>query len=75
MDRGKRQLFSFLSFVASVAIVFVATAPGNSHATGARYSSSWAVEVRGGSTAADALAHKHGFVNLGQVIIFCTANN
>ena len=66
MDRGKRQLLSFLSFVA---IVFVATVPGNSHATGARYSNSWAVEVHGGSAAADALAHKHGFVNLGQVIL------
>lgn len=64
MDQSKRQSLSFLSFVA---FIFVAAAPGNSDATGARYSNSWAVEVRGGSAAADALAHKHGFVNLGQV--------
>ncbi len=32
-----------------------------------RYTNSWAVEVSGGSLAADELANKHGFVNLGQV--------
>lgn len=31
-----------------------------------RYSNSWAVEVSGGPTEADRLAHLHGFVNHGQ---------
>ena len=32
-----------------------------------RYTNRWAVEVRGGPEAADALAHKYGFENHGQV--------
>ena len=32
-----------------------------------RYTNSWAVEVRGGTEAADQLAQSHGFLNLGQV--------
>ncbi len=32
-----------------------------------RYTSSWAIEVRGGPEAADALASNHGFQNRGQV--------
>lgn len=59
-----KQLPVFLSLVA---YVFFAAAPGNGYAAEARYSSSWAVEVSGGSTTADALAHKYGFTNLGQV--------
>ncbi len=31
------------------------------------YSNSWAVEVKGGHEAANALALKHGFINKGQV--------
>ena len=54
-------LLSFAAFV------FLATAPGNSYASGALYSNSWAVEVRGGAAVADTLAHKYGFANLGQV--------
>ena len=64
MDRESGQPLSFLSFLA---FVFLATATGSSYAAGARYSSSWAVEVRGGSAMADTLAHKYGFANLGQV--------
>lgn len=33
----------------------------------ASYADSWAVEVRGGEEVANALAKKHGFVNLGKV--------
>ena len=32
-----------------------------------RYSNDWAVEVSGGLSAANQLAARHGFVNLGQV--------
>ena len=32
-----------------------------------RYANRWAVEVRGGPEAADALAHKYGLENHGQV--------
>ena len=60
MER-ERLLLSFAAFV------FLATAPGNNYASGALYSSSWAVEVRGGAAVADTLAHKYGFTNLGQV--------
>lgn len=60
MER-ERLLLSFAAFV------FLATAPGNSYASGALYTSSWAVEVRGGAAVADTLAHKYGFANLGQV--------
>ena len=36
---------------------------------------SWAVEVRsGGKEAADALADKHGFINLGQVLLKLTSS-
>lgn len=35
------------------------------------YSNSWAVEVKGGHPAADALAIKHGFINKGQVTDYC----
>lgn len=34
------------------------------------YSDSWVVEFDGGKKEADALAERHGFVNLGQVRIF-----
>ena len=33
----------------------------------ARYTNSWAVEVRGGKNAADELAREQGFVNVGEV--------
>ncbi len=35
-----------------------------------RYTNDWAVEVRGGPEAADALASNHGFLNRGQVGIY-----
>jgi len=59
-----RQLLLFLSLVA---YVFFAAVPGNGYAAKTHYSRSWAVEVSGGSATADALAHKYGFTNLGQV--------
>ena len=31
------------------------------------YTNSWAVEVAGGPAAADSVARRHGFLNLGQV--------
>ena len=32
-----------------------------------RYTSSWAVEIPGGTGVADGVARKHGFLNLGKV--------
>ena len=34
---------------------------------GAQYSNSWAVEITGGDAVADAIAEKHGVINLGKV--------
>lgn len=59
-----RQLLLFLPFVS---YVFFAAVPGNGYAAKTHYLRSWAVEVSGGSATADALAHKYGFTNLGQV--------
>lgn len=39
----------------------------SSRAESQRYTNRWAVEVRGGPEEADALAHKYGFENRGQV--------
>ena len=39
----------------------------SSGAESRRYANRWAVEVRGGPEEADALAHKYGFENHGQV--------
>ena len=33
----------------------------------AEWSNSWAVEIEGGNDKANYIAHKHGFMNLGQV--------
>lgn len=41
--------------------------------SGAQYSNSWAVEITGGDAVADAIAKKHGVLNLGKVKI--CANN
>ena len=34
-----------------------------------KYSTSWAVEIEGGSREADRLASRHGFINRGQVTV------
>ena len=39
-----------------------------------RYANSWAVEVRGGEEVANALAKKHGLVNLGKVRVHRTGS-
>ena len=39
------------------------------HLVSPKFSSDWAVEVTGGSSAADRLAGQHGFINLGQVYV------
>lgn len=38
------------------------------------YMNSWAVEVRGGASAANEVALKHGFTNLGQVQLLWLAS-
>lgn len=38
------------------------------------YMNSWAVEVRGGASAANEVALKHGFTNLGQVKLLWLAS-
>ena len=57
-------MVSTRSTVVALLLVFAATAAATK---GRLYTNSWAVEVRGGTEKAEELAHRHGFVNLGQV--------
>lgn len=50
------------TLLAGLAFLFLATS-----AARPRYTNSWAVEVRGGPEIGNLLAHKHGFINHGQV--------
>ena len=60
-----------MAFVLFVVVLIEATVPVLAYrdfSTATRYTNSWAVELQeGGSEAADALAHKYGFENYGQV--------
>ena len=58
--------FFFLTFAVSAVCVSGAAVAGR-HDTVPVYTNSWAVEVEGGRSDADALAAKYGFVNKGTV--------
>ena len=62
-----------MAFVLFVVVLIEATVPVLAYrdfSTATRYTNSWAVELQeGGNEAADALAHKYGFENYGQVTV------
>ena len=62
--------YSFMAFRAGKLLgllITVALLLATVSGTSKLYAGSWAVEVRSGDAAADALAARHGLVNLGQV--------
>ena len=63
MERGAVLLLTVAAFAAY--IMGAATAGG--YDVPPAYTNSWAVQVEGGSSAAEALAAKYGFINKGQV--------
>ena len=62
--------FFFLTFAVSAVCVAGAAVAGR-HGTVPVYTNSWAVEVEGGGSDADALAAKYGFINKGSVSLAC----
>lgn len=44
-------------------------AAGTRHSAEVRYTDHWVVEVVGGDEVAEWLADRHGFINLGQVVV------
>ena len=54
-------------YLSVVSVVFVSLCAGRVSGWEQLFTNSWVVEVDGGREVADAVAKRHGFVNLGQV--------